>query len=91
MDTKGVKVPEAATSQGLYLFQWDIEEQKKDENEINTTSETSRICVYIYMYKQSLQMFHDFPAFALTFYHPCLVLTGVQAPPRTCQAHVSII
>ena len=36
-------------------------------------------------------MFHDFPPFALTFYHPCLALTGVQAPPRTCQAHVSII
>ena len=47
MDTKGVKAPEAATSQGLYLFQWDIEEQKKDEHEINTTSETSCICVYM--------------------------------------------
>lgn len=64
---------------------------KKDEHEINTTSETSCICVYnIYIYTKVCKCSMLFPL-SLTLYHPCLALTGVQAPPRTCQAHVSII
>lgn len=93
MDTKGVKVPEAATSQGLYLFQWDIEEQKRTNMKLIQLVKLHAYVYIIYIYiHKSLQMFHAFPPFTDTLPPlPCADWCSSAAAdvPSSCKHHLT--